>query len=73
MLYVIECRNSVLTVHDGELSMDDMPCGMVSRLWVSRQAACAMKFGNPTFYGYIQVLLIKLNSTVYICYMLYII
>ena len=71
MLYVIECRNSVLTVHDGELSMDDMPCSTASWLRVSRQAACTMKFGNPTFYGYIQVLLIKPNSTVYICYMLY--
>ena len=71
MLYVIECRNSVLTVRDGELSMDDTPCSTASRLQVSGQAACAMKFGNPTFYCYIQVLLIKPNTTVYICYMLY--
>ena len=64
----------MLTVRDGELSTDDTPCCMVSWLRVSGQrAACAMKFGigNPTFYGYIQVLLIKPNSMVYICYIKY--
>ena len=34
-------------------------------------AAHAVKFGNPTFYGYIWILLIKPNSMIYICYMLY--
>jgi len=29
--------------------------------------AHAMKINNTTFYGYIRVLLIKTNSTVYIC------
>ena len=31
-------------------------------------AARIIKFDNPTFYGYIQILLIKTNSIIYICY-----
>jgi hypothetical protein len=32
-------------------------------------AARATKFDNTTFYGYIQILLIKTNLMIYICYM----
>ena len=33
--------------------------------------ACAIKFNNYTFYGYIRILLIKTNSMIYICYIKY--
>jgi hypothetical protein len=52
-----------------------VPTNTVSRLRMSGKLglgpARAIKFNNTTFCGYIRVLLIKTNSTIYICYIKY--
>ena len=46
----------------------DGACGR--SVWISK-AARGIKVDNEDFYGHIQVLLIKANSVIYICYIKY--